>query len=164
MVVDDLDMIKMVADLDVNRKGYDRIIDALKSIQTPTSPQLSAHFSCLPLKIFSSLDQSPKHKGKKALTGMSLPPCGCAGCREKSMVGGPACEFCSKTHCVKHLVPESHGCRDAAKNAARMFATRDAAEVLQAKKAHDTQDLREKLAKKREELAQQRAKKAPAKK
>lgn len=92
----------------------------------------------------------------------SVGPCGAPDCNAKSLLGGTPCEFCRKSMCVRHLVPESHGCRDAAKNAARMFATKDAAEVLQARKNH--KEAREKLAAKREELAKQRAKKPPAKK
>jgi hypothetical protein len=71
----------------------------------------------------------------------------------------PACEFCKKKMCIGHQAPETHGCRDAAKNAARMNATKEAAEVRQAKKEHDSADLRKKLADRREELAQARAKK-----
>jgi hypothetical protein len=77
------------------------------------------------------------------------------------MPGIPACDFCQKPHCISHLLPEVHGCRDAAKNAARMDASRDASDALKAKKLHDSKDVREKMAKKRDELAQQRAKKKP---
>jgi hypothetical protein len=45
------------------------------------------------------------------------------------------------------------------RNAGRTSATSDAAATLKAKKLHDTKDLREKMAKKREELAQTRTKK-----
>ena len=93
-----------------------------------------------------------------------LGPCGAPDCSANAMMGANPCQFCRKSMCVRHLVPESHGCRDAAKNAARMFATKDAAEVLAARKAHENREARDKLAAKREELAKQRARKPPAKK
>lgn len=74
----------------------------------------------------------------------------------------PPCEYCNKRHCLKHMLPEVHGCRDAAKNFAKMQASRDASDVRAAKRAHDTQDLRAKLQAKRDELASQRAKKKPS--
>mmetsp|Transcript_4519 Transcript_4519/g.4993 ORF Transcript_4519/g.4993 Transcript_4519/m.4993 type:complete len:102 (-) Transcript_4519:126-431(-) len=85
--------------------------------------------------------------------------CGFPGCAERANGGVPPCDFCCKRHCLKHILPEVHGCRDAAKNAARMQASRDATSVREAKRAHDTQDLRAKLQAKREELASQREKK-----
>jgi hypothetical protein len=42
-----------------------------------------------------------------------------------------------------------------------MDASRDASDALKAKKLHDSKDVRDKMAKKRDELAQQRAKKKP---
>jgi hypothetical protein len=86
--------------------------------------------------------------------------CGSAGCSNNAMPGLiPPCDHCKKKMCIGHQAPESHGCRDAAKNAARMNASKEASEVRQAKKEHDTADLRKKMAEKREELAQARAKK-----
>lgn len=71
----------------------------------------------------------------------------------------PPCEFCNKKMCISHQVPFSHGCRDAARNAGKMEATRDAIAQREARKGLGQDDLRAKLAKKREELAKERAKK-----
>ena len=92
------------------------------------------------------------------------PKCGAPGCTDDVMPGlVPACEFCKKKMCISHQVPFSHGCRDAARNAGKMAATRDAIAQHEARKGLGQEDLRAKLAKKREELAKDRAKK-PTKK
>lgn len=89
-----------------------------------------------------------------------MPPCPAPACKNMYMTGLVApCEYCKREHCVSHIVPETHGCRDAAKNAAKMFVTRDAHEVREQKKANSTQDARAKLEAKKKELAAARQKK-----
>ncbi|KEG13129.1 hypothetical protein DQ04_01201150 [Trypanosoma grayi] len=76
----------------------------------------------------------------------------------------PACEYCGKRMCTSHLLPEVHGCGDAAKNASQRQATADAAEVRRQRKHIGSDDAKARLDRRREELAAQRQKKGPKKK
>jgi hypothetical protein len=71
----------------------------------------------------------------------------------------PPCALCHRPYCISHQVPESHGCADAAKNSARMDATRDTAKSQRAAKDASRGDAKAKLDAKRAALAQDRQKK-----
>lgn len=97
------------------------------------------------------------------MSGLS---CGVQGCTGMVMplAAMPACSFCKKPHCIPHRAPESHGCTTAARNEAQTENTRAADQRRREVKEAATSDARAKLQKKRDDFAQQRAKKPGGKK
>ncbi len=72
----------------------------------------------------------------------------------------PACPHCARKYCMAHRLPESHGCRDAAKVAAQLQAHQDARDTRAANKAQGNGDARARLEAKKAELAAKRQRKS----
>lgn len=96
------------------------------------------------------------------MSGLSCTVARCTG-MVMPLAAMPPCQFCSKPFCIAHRMPESHGCADAARNKAHMDNTVAANAKREEVRKLGRGDAEDKLAKKREELAQQRQKKPTAK-
>jgi hypothetical protein len=86
--------------------------------------------------------------------------CPAPGCKDGIDFIMPACDYCKRKHCMKHRIPESHGCRDSIRNASHFQAHQEAREVRQEKKEHDrnASDAKAKFDAKKAELAAKRQK------
>ena len=51
--------------------------------------------------------------------------CNFDGCKVKIATLGVQCDFCRLRFCLKHSLPEAHGCGDAARQAARQQLAQD---------------------------------------
>ena len=51
--------------------------------------------------------------------------CGSSGCKESTAIMGQNCPFCARRFCLRHHIPEVHGCGGAAKARARALISRD---------------------------------------
>ena len=51
--------------------------------------------------------------------------CASSGCKTSTAIMGQNCPFCARRFCLRHHIPEVHGCGDAAKSRARALISRD---------------------------------------
>lgn len=51
--------------------------------------------------------------------------CAFACCKESTATLGQNCPFCARRYCLRHHIPEVHGCGDMAKARARALISRD---------------------------------------
>ena len=51
--------------------------------------------------------------------------CGFTACKTSTAIMGQNCPFCARRFCLRHHIPEVHGCGDAAKARARALISRD---------------------------------------
>ena len=88
------------------------------------------------------------------------------GCSNQIDIIFPPCDYCKRKHCMKHRIPESHGCRDAVRAASHLQAHTEAREVKHERKQQErnSSDAKKAFEAKKAELAAKRQKQGGGKK